>query len=65
MPTSTLKLSDFGGSPLLGSAPTAAVGERFRRLEMDWEIPPVCDGDLGWLIYFIMTDKYPYEEDPQ
>lgn len=62
-----LKISDFGGASLLGSKPSAAPGERFQAPGTDWDIPPVVEDDifsLGSLIYFIMTDKYPYEEIP-
>jgi serine/threonine protein kinase len=60
-----LKISDFGGTSILRSKPSAAPGERFRAPGIDWDIPPVFEDDifsLGSLIYFIMTDKYPYEE---
>lgn len=62
-----LKISDFAGSSLLGSQPSAAAGERFSAPGIDWNKTPVVEDDLfglGSLIYFIMTDKYPYEVIP-
>lgn len=60
-----LRISDFAGASLDGSKPSAAAGERFRAPGTDWDIRPDFGDDifsLGSLIYFIMTDKYPYEE---
>ncbi|KAK2767199.1 hypothetical protein FQN53_006553, partial [Emmonsiellopsis sp. PD_33] len=60
-----LKISDFGGASLCGSEPSATPATRFRHPSYDWDVPPVFGDDvfsLGSLIYFIMTDHYPYQE---
>lgn len=61
------KISDLGGSSPLGSRASAAPGERFQAQGMDWHKTPDIKEDLfalGSLIYFIMTDKHPYEDIP-
>jgi hypothetical protein len=60
-----LKISDFGGSSLCGSEPSATPETRFRHPGYDWDVPPVFGDDifgLGSLIHSIVTDRYPYEE---
>lgn len=62
-----LKISDFGGASMSGSEPSATPATRFRHPGYDWSVAPVFGDDifsLGSLIYFIMTDYYPYEEVP-
>lgn len=62
-----LKIADFGGSSLAGSAPSAVAGTRFRYPISDWDAPARFEEDifgLGSLIYFIMTDTYPYKDIP-
>lgn len=62
-----LKIADFGGASLAGSAPSAVAGTRFRYPVSNWDAPPRFEEDvfgLGSLIYFIMTDTYPYKEIP-
>jgi serine/threonine protein kinase len=60
-----LKISDFAGSSLSGSIPSAYANTRYRHPDGHWDIPPRFEDDifgLGSLIYFIMTNNYPYEE---
>lgn len=60
-----LMISEFAGSSLLGSKPSPAPGERFQTPRMDWNKTPTVEEDifgLGSLIYFIMTNKYLYED---
>lgn len=60
-----LKISDFGGASLCGSEPSAVAGPRFLHPNFDWKLSPVVEDDLfslGSLFYFIMTDKYPFDE---
>jgi serine/threonine protein kinase len=62
-----LKIADFGGGSLAGSAASAVAGTRFRFPVSDWDAPPRFEEDvfgLGSLIYFIMTDAYPYKDVP-
>ncbi|OBT55270.1 hypothetical protein VE04_05371 [Pseudogymnoascus sp. 24MN13] len=62
-----LKIADFGGGSLAGSAASAVAGTRFRFPVSDWDAPPRFEEDvfgLGSLIYFIMTDAYPYKDMP-
>ncbi|KAJ0412981.1 kinase-like protein [Aspergillus carlsbadensis] len=62
-----LKISDFGGVSLGGSVPSAFAATRYRRPGLKWDSPPQFEDDvfaLGSLVYFIMTDKYPYEDVP-
>lgn len=62
-----LKIADFGGASLRGSAPSAVAATRFRYPISDWDAPPSFEEDvfgLGSLIYFIMTGTYPYEDIP-
>lgn len=62
-----LKIADFGGVSLCGAEPSATPATRFRPPGYDWNAAPVFGDDifsLGSLIYFIMTDCYPYEEVP-
>lgn len=61
----SLKISDFGGSSLSSSTPTAISSTRFLPPAYDEDAPPSFKDDifsLGSTIYFIMTGKYPYEE---
>jgi serine/threonine protein kinase len=58
-----LKISDFGGSSLCGSEPSATPATRFRHPGYDWDVTPVFKDDLfslGSLIY--LSGCYPYEE---
>lgn len=60
-----LKITDFGGSSLSGSEPSAVAETRFRYPEPDWDAPPSLKDDifsLGSLLYFIMTGSYPYAD---
>ncbi|RDW61705.1 protein kinase family protein [Aspergillus mulundensis] len=60
-----LKICDFGGSSLNGSRPSAFVSTRYCPPNYSWDDSPRWSDDvfsLGSLIYFIMTDEYPYEE---
>lgn len=60
-----LKISDFGGSSLCGTEPSASPETRFCPPGYDFDVPPVYGDDifgLGSVIYFIMTDYYPYED---
>lgn len=60
-----LKISDFAGSSLSVSALSAFSNTRYRHPACDWDTPPRFEDGvfgLGSLIYFIMTDNYPYEE---
>lgn len=60
-----LKISDFGGSSLSGSTPTAFAGLRFLPPNFDEDATPCFKDDifsLGSMIYFIFTGKYPFEE---
>ncbi|OBT66140.1 hypothetical protein VE03_05142 [Pseudogymnoascus sp. 23342-1-I1] len=53
-----LKIADFGGGSLNGSAPSAVAGTRFRYPVSDWDAPARFEEDvfgLGSLIYFIMS----------
>ncbi|PYI31616.1 kinase-like protein [Aspergillus indologenus CBS 114.80] len=62
-----LKISDFAGSSLRGSLPSAYANTRYRHPKYNWDDPPHFQDDifgLGSLIYFIMTNQYPYEEVP-
>jgi serine/threonine protein kinase len=61
-----LKISDFAGSSLSGSETSTYADTRFRH-PCDLETPPRFSDDifgLGSLIYFLMTNNYPYEEVP-
>jgi serine/threonine protein kinase len=61
----SLKISDFGGSSLSNSTPTAVCSTRFLPPAFDEDAPPSFKDDvfsLGSTIYFIMTGRYPYEE---
>lgn len=60
-----LKISDFAGASICGSEPSATPATRFLPPGYDYNIPPVFGDDLfslGSLIFFIMTNSYPYEE---
>lgn len=60
-----LKICDFSGSSLSGSAPSAYSDTRYRHPTSRWDAPPRFEDDifgLGSLIYFILTDTHPYEE---
>jgi serine/threonine protein kinase len=62
-----LKIADFGGASLSGSAPSAVAGTRFRYPISDWDAPPSFEKDifgLGSLIYYIMTSTYPFADIP-
>lgn len=61
-----LKISDFAGSSLSGSAPSAYLDPRYRHPDCELDVPCFQDDmfGLGSLIYFIMTGNYPYEELP-
>ncbi|KAL3459488.1 kinase-like protein [Aspergillus heterothallicus] len=62
-----LKICDFGGSSLNGSRPTAYMSTRYCPPNYKWDDTPQPRDDifsLGSLIYFIMTNEYPYEEVP-
>jgi serine/threonine protein kinase len=60
-----LRISDFGGASLSGSAPTAVAQTRFRHPQFDWDAPPTVGDDifsLGLLIHFVMIGSYPYAD---
>ncbi|KAL3471629.1 kinase-like protein [Aspergillus californicus] len=60
-----LKISDFGGTSLFGSEPSAVAKTRFRHADFNWDVPPTFADDifsLGSFLYFIMTGNYPYPE---
>lgn len=60
-----LKICDFAGSSISGSVPSAYSNARYRHPDCHWDVPPRFEDDifgLGSLIYFIMTNSYPYEE---
>lgn len=62
-----LKIADFGGSSLAGSAASDVAGTRFRYPVSDWDAPARFEEDvfgLGSLVYSIMTDEYPYKDIP-
>ncbi|WEW56921.1 hypothetical protein PRK78_002379 [Emydomyces testavorans] len=62
-----LRISDFAGASLCGSEPSAFAATRFRHPSCNWDVAPRFEDDifgLGSLIYFIMTNNYPYEELP-
>ncbi|KFY18372.1 hypothetical protein V493_08685 [Pseudogymnoascus sp. VKM F-4281 (FW-2241)] len=62
-----LKVADFGGASLAGSTPSAVAGTRFRYPVSDWDALPRFEEDvfgLGSIIYFIVTDTYPYKDVP-
>ncbi|KFY74624.1 hypothetical protein V499_05371 [Pseudogymnoascus sp. VKM F-103] len=62
-----LKIADFEGGSLARSAASAVAGTPFRYPVSDWDAPPRFEEDvfgLGSLIYFIMTDAYPYKDTP-
>ena len=47
--------------------PSAYSNTRYRHPDRNWDVPPRFRDDifgLGSLIYFIMTNNYPYEEAP-
>lgn len=63
--TLNLKISDFGGASLSGSAPSAVAEFRFRHPQFDWDATTEFADDvfsLGSLIYFIMTGSHPYAD---
>lgn len=61
-----LKISDFAGSSFRGSPPAVYPSTRFCHPSAEWEFGRPHNQDdifgLGSLIYFIMTNEYPYEE---
>ncbi|KAE8350089.1 kinase-like protein [Aspergillus coremiiformis] len=65
-PNLDLKISDFAGSSLLGSMPSAFSNTRYRHPNCNWDVPRFEDDifGLGSLIYFIMTSDYPFAEVP-
>lgn len=58
-----LKITDFGGSSLEGSKPSAMAEPRFCWPVEDWKALPTFEEDvfgLGSLVYFIMMGVCPY-----
>lgn len=60
-----LRISDFAGSSVAGSAPTVAAGSRFQPPGWDWVRPPTPADDifaLGSVMYTIMAGHEPYAD---